>query len=613
MNQISVVHLVPAMGMGGIEISTAKIALDQKRRGCNVAIVCLYSSGYVGNKLERKGIEVIELNLRRGLGMINLILPLWRICLKRKPDVLQVNTVGVEIPVAIATVLGRIRKRILIIRSFAHYKGWRYWRAKLRAIIASICFDRIICISNALKEHEVRSLGRKPEQITVIWNGVDIAKFSPRPLEPFSRARALVVDFVEPDTLVVGMGAQLEKFKDIPTLMKAAVLVKARRPKQTLFVVAGCGSQEAQLKALALQLEIEDCFKFVGMVADMPKFLNAIDVLALTSPFEGLGVIILEAMATGKPVVTTDSGGIRDCVTDGKTGLIVSVGDDKALAASIIEFIDNRELAHEMGQAGLRKAREDFTIEKYTGAYWDMIVNSGKKLNKKEVIGSDKTINKLLLGTINPFKWGKILRRVRILVHNVAKYGNLSSNPNTERYWDNRLSNVDTFWRDENYPHILDLFPQDKAFSLLDIGCAIGDGCELLQQQFPTARIAGCDISRVGIQKAKKRSTKVQYFVLDVLRDTIPDKYDYITIVETLEHFDDPFVVVDKCLRHVGESLIISAPYKQKKSSGKILNGSEHRRAFDEETFGKYNCRVVRITDFVKSTQARCIIYEIRP
>lgn len=370
---LSIIHLAYTMGLGGIEISVSKLALHQKKQGCNVTVVCLYEDGCIGEELKRNGINVIALNLRRGLGMMNLIIPLCRICSKCKVDVLHVHLVGVEIPVAIAVVLKTTRKVFLTARSFEHYTGWRRWRAKFQAKIASACYNKIVCISRALKEHEINHLGRKPDEIIIIWNGVDTKVFFPQPITPSERAEALGLKSMNPKVFVVGMGTQLKQFKDIPTLIQAAVRVKQQR--DVLFVVAGVGPLEAQLRALVAKLGIQDCFKFVGRIKDMPRFLNAIDLLVLTSPFEGLGVIILEAMATGKPVITTDSGGIRDCVTDGETGIIVPVGDDKSLADSIIKLIDDRELRCKMGQAGLVRARKDFTLEKYTQAYWDFITS----------------------------------------------------------------------------------------------------------------------------------------------------------------------------------------------------------------------------------------------
>lgn len=222
-------------------------------------------------------------------------------------------------------------------------------------------------------------------------------------------------------------------------------------------------------------------------------------------------------------------------------------------------------------------------------------------------------LKKGFLTIINPRKWKTLCKLIGFLATNVVKYRNLSINPNTKKFWDDKLSGFAAFWRNENYYGILDLFPQDKEFSLLDIGCAIGDGCELLQEKFPKAKITGVDISDVGIEKAKQKTKSVQYLVLDILKQPIPKKYDYITIIQTLEHFDNPFAVVDKCLKHVRKSIIISVPYNQKCSPTKALNVSEHRYSFNEETFANYNCRVVKVTKFIKATQAKCVVYEIRP
>jgi len=223
-----------------------------------------------------------------------------------------------------------------------------------------------------------------------------------------------------------------------------------------------------------------------------------------------------------------------------------------------------------------------------------------------------KRIMKLLSVIINPLKWEKLYEQIRLYVCNIVKYRNFSFDLNSKRFWNEELSKFDDFWRDENYYHILDLLPQKSAFSLLDIGCAIGDGCELIQEKFPNAEITGFDISDVGIEKAKKKTKNVHYFIFDILKDPIPKKYNYITMIETLEHFDDPIAIVDKCLRHVREAFIISTPYTPE-YSGKRLVVGEHRYCFNEKTFENYNCRVVRITEHGKDQKEVVIIYEIRP
>lgn len=221
-------------------------------------------------------------------------------------------------------------------------------------------------------------------------------------------------------------------------------------------------------------------------------------------------------------------------------------------------------------------------------------------------------LSRIARAIITPSKWSRIAVRVRLLAHNVVRYRTFSLNPNTRRYWNGIFQECGDFWRDENYRHLLDLLPPDQNFSLLDIGCALGNGCELLQQTFPKAQIAGTDISETGIAKANARHGKVNYFVLDILKQPIPGDYDYILIIETLEHFDNPFPVVESCLKHARKAVFISVPYRPEPGNLR-LEMSEHRYSFDEETFARYHARVARVTDFVAVTQDRCIIYELKP
>ena len=203
--------------------------------------------------------------------------------------------------------------------------------------------------------------------------------------------------------------------------------------------------------------------------------------------------------------------------------------------------------------------------------------------------------------------------RFRDLIVNIYMYRHFSINPNNKINWDRKLSKFGNFWRNENYRHILNLLPKNKAFSLLDVGCALGDGCGLLQNEFPKVAITGIDISSVGIKKAKQKNKKINYFVLDILKTDLPGIYDYITIIQTLEHFDNPFSIIDKLLKHVKKSIIISVPYTLG-ITGKI-DKDVHRYSFNENTFigTRYNYRIVEVTDFIKSTGSKCIIFEFFP
>ncbi len=215
-------------------------------------------------------------------------------------------------------------------------------------------------------------------------------------------------------------------------------------------------------------------------------------------------------------------------------------------------------------------------------------------------------------GGSKPQAFIRTLGRSFQYIYRIVRHRSFNVNLNTKEFWNKKLSEKGDFWRDTHYRELFDIFPKDKPFSLLDLGCALGDGPRLLKKIYKSAEITGADISEAAINKAKSRNEEIDYIVLDILKDKIPKRYEYITIIETLEHFDDPFNVVDKCLKMCDKALIISTPYTAD-YSGKIDFVDEHRYSFNETTFENYNARVIKITDFMKETGGKCILYEIRP
>ena len=195
------------------------------------------------------------------------------------------------------------------------------------------------------------------------------------------------------------------------------------------------------------------------------------------------------------------------------------------------------------------------------------------------------------------------------LIGNSIRY---LTNTNTKSYWNHRfLSNE---WRgDFPYRYMVEFLPKDVSFSLLDIGCALGEGCLFLKKCFPLAHISGADFSPVAIEKAQKRTPDSTFFVLDIMKDVPQQKYDYITLVSTLEHFDDPFCIVDRCLPFVTQGLIIQCPFVEHFDNPRLYAPGLHRYLFNKDTFKGYNTRILKITERVEETGYQYILYEIRP
>jgi glycosyltransferase involved in cell wall biosynthesis len=129
------------------------------------------------------------------------------------------------------------------------------------------------------------------------------------------------------------------------------------------YQIAGDGPLRAQLESEARRLGIGDEVRFLGFIADAAQFLAEVDVLAVPSLYEGLGVAALEAMAAGKPVVAAKVGGLGESIVDGITGFLVPPQNSNALAAAIAQLIRSPTLGASMGLRGRERVRQVFSLQ----------------------------------------------------------------------------------------------------------------------------------------------------------------------------------------------------------------------------------------------------------
>jgi glycosyltransferase involved in cell wall biosynthesis len=207
-----------------------------------------------------------------------------------------------------------------------------------------------------IKEH----YGISAEKIRVVPNGVDTEKFKPA-TDPASARQQFGLGS-EPVVLFVG---SLIPRKGLPFLVEAASKIVKENGK-VKFVVAGEGPQKSQLTAQIEKAKLSSNFTFLGNLTDekLPALYNCADVFALPSIQEGQGIVLLEAQASGKPVVAFDVGGVSEAVRDGETGLLVKSGDCEELADTLLRLLSDSSLREKMGLAG-----RGFVIENLT---WDL-------------------------------------------------------------------------------------------------------------------------------------------------------------------------------------------------------------------------------------------------
>lgn len=172
---------------------------------------------------------------------------------------------------------------------------------------------------------------------------------------------------------IILFAGRLAKQKNIPNLLKAIPQVIARYPK-TLFLIVGDGEERTQLEEMTHELGIKPNLVFAGSVAHQAviEYFYSCDFFVLPSNYEGRAIVLIEALACGKPVISTDISGARETIIDGETGYIVPPDDPKALAQKIIYLLEHPELREKMGKRGQEWVGETQDIKKNAYKYQEL-------------------------------------------------------------------------------------------------------------------------------------------------------------------------------------------------------------------------------------------------
>jgi glycosyltransferase involved in cell wall biosynthesis len=219
--------------------------------------------------------------------------------------------------------------------------------------------DRVIAASRDVKAGLVE-LGVPDRLIDVAHNPIVVPSAKgPQPRALGSRP---------PVITTVG---RLVDLKDHPTLIRAFALLRERRP--AILQIVGVGPNEDRLRALAQELGVADDVHLLGWRDDPYSVLQDSDLFVLSSTTEGFGIVIVEALACGLPVVSTDcKGGPREILEDGESGLLVPVGDHQSMARAILQLLEDRNLYRQMSERATKRA-SDFDLPQTGGRILEII------------------------------------------------------------------------------------------------------------------------------------------------------------------------------------------------------------------------------------------------
>jgi glycosyltransferase involved in cell wall biosynthesis len=346
--------------MGGAEVFAADLAVALRAKGIAPGVVIAGRDGPITDRLDAAGIPRRTLGLRRGSQVLLHPRRLAAAVAAAGEDGAILQSDGY---LAAALRVGGYRGRIVAVQhGAALLRTWMpAWRRILREadqLSGLRAIDALVAVSDSALRVAARH--PHPSRMLVIHNGIDVERFRQRP--PSAQEAGLVVGFA--GRLIEGKGADV--------LLRAL----AHIPDDTLRAeIAGDGPERSELELLARRLGIAPRVRFRGLVTDMPSFWQECDVAVVPSRpphVESFGIVAIEAMASGLPVVATANGALPEIVDDGRTGTIVPAGDPDALATALDAYAAHPYRRVEEGRHGRADCERRFGIERSARAYVDL-------------------------------------------------------------------------------------------------------------------------------------------------------------------------------------------------------------------------------------------------
>jgi len=373
--KIKVMQITDNLGIGGLERVVANLCKYIDKSKYDISVCCLSFKGKFGEELERIGMNVHLIPQKKGTDYFAF----WKlkdILGRIKPDITHTHNSNALVDGAIASIIKGVPIRIHTdhARQFPDTK-----RTMFAERLIALFLDRIVAVSVETKGNLVKYELIPEKMITVINNGIEGSRYDIK-IDEEAKKRELGLDAFR---YLIGLGVRLKSQKGIIHLIKAVPNVLKTFP-EIAFVVAGEGPLRASLEEECKKMGVDKNFFFLGPRLDLPEILQILDLYVLPSEWEGLPLVILEAMAAGRAIIATDVGGNSVAIEDGKTGYLVPPKNPDALADKIVHLLSSPEKRQKFAEAARNKFYAEFSVERMVSKYENIYEEA---LSKKKVNG----------------------------------------------------------------------------------------------------------------------------------------------------------------------------------------------------------------------------------
>jgi sugar transferase (PEP-CTERM/EpsH1 system associated) len=363
-----VMHIVYHFDIGGLENGIVNLLNHMPVHAYRHAVVSLTDVTGFSQRVRRDDIEFIALHKRPGHGLW-LYPRLYALMRERRPAIVHTRNLA-----ALEAVVPAWLARVPVRLHGEHGRdmndldgGSRKYQWVRRAYRPFV--SHYFALSRDLAGYLIGKIGVAHRRVTQVYNGVDIDVFTPAGVQPAAIAGC---PFDPARHWLVGTVGRMQAVKDQPTLVRAFLRALQQQPalrERMRLVIVGEGPLRAQCLLMLGQAGAAELAWLPGERDDVADVMRGLNCFVLPSLAEGISNTILEAMASGLPIIATAVGGNADLVTHGKTGEVVAPGDVEAMAGAVARFAGAPQQAAAMGRAGRAKVKAQFSLQAMVQSY----------------------------------------------------------------------------------------------------------------------------------------------------------------------------------------------------------------------------------------------------
>ncbi len=355
-------HITHDLAIGGLQQVIVTICKTIDRERFDVSVLCLRSLGELAPEIESMGIEVLSLPQRTKGPDYGSFLKVGKILRERKTEIIHTHNTQ---PLFDGT-MGALMSGVKTVVHTDHGRGDEVGKRRWLFIewLMSRFVYKFVAVSDFTAGSLRKSLKISPSKLLTIMNGIDGSKYQ----IDIDRQQFRLELGLPPEGPIIGLTVRLAEQKGISYLLKAMPEIVRVFPDITL-VIAGQGALEEPLKKEAVSLGVDDHVRFIGPRLDVPRLLRLFDAYVLPSIWEGLPMVILEAMAAGCPVISTDVGGVSMAIKNGENGTLVESKNPEQIAQAVIALLSDNRLKTQYIQNSLNIFKNKFSAEIMTRQY----------------------------------------------------------------------------------------------------------------------------------------------------------------------------------------------------------------------------------------------------